>query len=91
MVRTVRGVGGGLELVTRPESITIGDVIEKLEGSTQLLECVGASTQVCVIQPSCKLRKVLAEAERIQMEYLRSIKTLRYRQPGSQLVHLHKT
>ena len=90
MVRTVRGIGGGLELAVKPESITIGQVIELLEGSTQLLECVGSEKPICVIQPSCKLRRVLAEAERIQMEYLRSIKLSDIAKPGVQLVNLTK-
>ena len=34
-----------------------------------MLECID-TPGVCVIQPACKLRKVLAEAERRQMEYL---------------------
>lgn len=89
-VRTVRGIGGGLELAVKPESITIGQVIEQLEGSTQLLECVGAETPICVIQPSCKLRRVLAEAERIQMDYLRSIKLSDIAKPGVQLVNFTK-
>jgi len=84
-IRSVRGIGGGLELVARPDSITIGEVIEKLEGSTQLLECVTAQNQICVIQPRCRLRRVLAEAERIQMEYLRSIKLSDVAKTGIQL------
>lgn len=90
LVRTVRGIGGGLELACKPDSITIGEVIGKLEGSTQLLDCVGAQTPVCVIQAGCKLRRVLAEAERIQMDYLRSIKLADIAKPGSQLVQLTK-
>ncbi len=89
-VRTVRGIGGGLELAVKPESITIGEVIEELEGSTHLLECVGAETPVCIIQPSCKLRRVFAEAERIQMEYLRSVKLSDVAKPGVQLVSFTK-
>lgn len=84
-IRSVRGIGGGLELAARPESLSIGEVVEKLEGSTQLLECVSAQTQVCVIQPRCRLRRVLAEAERIQMEYLRSIKLSDIAKTGIQL------
>ncbi|MGN6136990.1 MAG: RrF2 family transcriptional regulator [Aureliella sp.] len=91
LVRTVRGVGGGLELAARPESITVGDVIEKLEGSTQLLECVTSQTQICVIQGHCRLRGVLAEAERLQMEYLRSVKISDIAQPGVQLVNFSHT
>lgn len=37
--------------------------------------CVGIE-DVCVIQPFCKLKGVLAEAERVQRDYLNSV-TLR--------------
>lgn len=82
-VRSVRGIGGGVELAVQPESISIGSVIEKLEGSMQLLECVTSQTEVCVIQSACKLRKVLGEAERIQMEYLNSIRLSDIAKPGA--------
>jgi Rrf2 family nitric oxide-sensitive transcriptional repressor len=72
-VRSVRGVGGGLELARPPEDIRLGDVIEACEGSPHLLECVGTD-DVCIIQPACKLRRVLAEAERVQRDYLNSVR-----------------
>jgi Rrf2 family transcriptional regulator, nitric oxide-sensitive transcriptional repressor len=71
-VRSIRGVGGGIELGRRPEEIPLGDVILAFEGNMHLLECIGMD-DVCVIQPFCKLKSVLAEAERIQMDYLRGV------------------
>jgi Rrf2 family nitric oxide-sensitive transcriptional repressor len=71
-VRSLRGVGGGLELAASPESLRLGDVIRSLEGELHLLDCV-AIDNVCVIQPGCHLRQVLAEAERLQREYLNSV------------------
>ena len=68
-VRNVRGPGGGIELAREPVGITVGEVVTSFEGNTHLLECVG-TPGVCVIQPGCRLRGVLAEAERRQMEYL---------------------
>lgn len=73
-IRSVRGIGGGLELAMSPTAIAIGDVIRRLEGSMELLECVHAKQNVCVLQPDCRLRGVLAEAERLQMDYLCSIR-----------------
>ena len=71
-VRSIRGIGGGIELAKRPEDITLGEVIEALEGNMHLLECV--STQdVCSIQSFCKLKGVLAEAERLQLHYLDTV------------------
>jgi Rrf2 family nitric oxide-sensitive transcriptional repressor len=71
-VRNHRGPGGGIELARGPGSITVGRVILDFEGNTHLLDCVD-SPGVCVIQPGCTLRGVLAEAERLQMDYLNGI------------------
>ena len=68
-VRSVRGIGGGIELAREPADIPLGEVISAFEGSTHLLDCVQIEN-VCSIQSFCKLKGVLAEAERIQMEYL---------------------
>ena len=72
-VRTVRGVRGGVELAREPHEISLGQVIVELEGRLKLLDCV-AVENVCVIQPTCQLRHVLAEAERLQTDYLRGIR-----------------
>lgn len=90
-IRTVRGIGGGLELAVQPDCLTVGEVIEKLEGSTQLLQCVRSPVQLCVIQGNCRLRHVLGEAERIQMDYLRSVSLSDIAKPGIQLVNVSNT
>ena len=71
-VRNVRGIGGGIELAKLPEEIWLGDVVESFEGNMHLLECVDTEN-VCAIESFCKLKRVLAEAERIQLEYLNSV------------------
>jgi Rrf2 family nitric oxide-sensitive transcriptional repressor len=71
-LRSVRGAGGGIELGRRPEDIRVGDVIRAFEGNLHLLECI-ETDDVCVIQPFCKLRSVLAEAEQRQLDYLNSV------------------
>ncbi len=71
-VKSVRGVGGGIELGMLPEEISIGTVIATIESDTHLLPCVG-SDDSCVIHSFCKLKGVLSEAERIQREYLDSV------------------
>lgn len=71
-IRSVRGLGGGIELAVPLDEILLGEVIERFEGNLHLLECVGTEG-VCVIQPFCKLKGVLAEAERLQREYLNSV------------------
>lgn len=71
-VRSIRGVGGGIELARDPEQIRVGEVVLAFEGGMHLLECT-ATENVCTIQSFCKLLGVLAEAERLQVEYLNSI------------------
>tara|TARA_R110002111_G_scaffold262613_1_gene339540 strand:+ start:154483 stop:154902 length:420 start_codon:yes stop_codon:yes gene_type:complete len=71
-IRSVRGLGGGIEIAKSLDEIRLGDVIERFEGNLHLLECINTEN-VCVIQPFCKLKGVLAEAERIQLEYLNSV------------------
>jgi Rrf2 family nitric oxide-sensitive transcriptional repressor len=86
-VRSIRGLGGGIELARRPEAIIIGHVIQELEGNLRLLECTGVE-DVCVIQPGCRLRSVLARAERLQIDYLNSVKLSDIVEPGGQLLDI---
>ncbi|MCX7419000.1 MAG: Rrf2 family transcriptional regulator [Planctomycetia bacterium] len=72
-VRSVRGIGGGIELATTTDEVSIGEIVAAFEGSMHLLECVGTD-EVCVIQSYCKLRNVLARAEQVQVDYLKSVK-----------------
>jgi Rrf2 family nitric oxide-sensitive transcriptional repressor len=86
-IRNIRGVGGGIELLKAPEEISIGQVILDFEGNLNLLECVSVE-KICVIQPGCKLRHVLIEAERLQREYLKSVRLSDVVSPAGQLVEL---
>src|SRR5262245_37532373 len=63
-VRSIRGVGGGIELGRDPAHIRVGEVIAAFEGKMHYLECVESDQPVCVIQDHCKLRNVFAKAER---------------------------
>lgn len=71
-IRNHRGPGGGIELARAPAEIRLGQVILDFEGSVQLLDCV-STPGVCVIQPGCALRGVLAEAENRLVSYLQSV------------------
>lgn len=71
-VRSIRGIGGGVELATPPSDIRLGDLIQDLEGNMHLLDCV-ATENICAIQSFCSLKGVLAEAERLQLEYLNTM------------------
>lgn len=86
-IRTLRGVGGGLELARPAEEIAIGEVIQQMEGKLSLLDCT-AVNNVCRIQPGCRLRTVLQEAERRQLEYLNSVSLSEIAPAGEDLVQL---
>jgi len=86
-VRSIRGAGGGIEIARRPEDISVGQVIDDFEGNWHLLECVGVEN-VCVIQPGCKLRKVFAEAERLQSAYLHGVRLSDVVRTGGDLLEI---
>ena len=86
-VRSIRGVGGGVELAMAAEDINVGEVVTRFEGAMHLLDCV-AIDNLCVIQPGCKLRHVMIEAERLQAEYLNGIRLSDVVEPGRDLVEL---
>jgi len=86
-IRNIRGAGGGIELARRADDIRVGQVVLDFEGQMHLLECVGTD-EVCVIQPGCRLRRVLAEAERIQVEYLQAVRLSDVIQGDGQLVQV---
>jgi len=71
-IRSIRGIGGGIELARSVDDIRVGEVIEHMEGDMHLLSCVGTDDS-CRIHSFCKLKGVLAEAERLQKEYLTSV------------------
>ncbi len=61
-VTTRAGRGGGLQLAADPDTIDVGDVVTALEGRDGVLDCV-AEPGVCVLEPGCRLRRLLIEAE----------------------------
>jgi Rrf2 family transcriptional regulator, nitric oxide-sensitive transcriptional repressor len=88
-VRSIRGIGGGIELLRKPREIRVGQVILDFEGhgNMHLLECVGVEN-VCTIQPGCRLRTVLMKAEKLQMDYLNSVRLSDIVVPGGQLLEI---
>ncbi|HEU4751499.1 MAG TPA: Rrf2 family transcriptional regulator [Armatimonadota bacterium] len=60
-LRAGRGRTGGVQLARTPEEISVGDVVELFEGPVALLDCV-TRQEVCVIQPGCRLRRLLEDA-----------------------------
>jgi Rrf2 family protein len=60
LIKSVRGVGGGLTLARPPSSISLLEVFNALEGKIILVDCVDDSL-VCGRYPDCVTRKLWAE------------------------------
>lgn len=56
LVISSRGAQGGYTLSRSPESISVGDVLKVLEGSTTLVDCVGTEGTDCTNVCSCSAR-----------------------------------
>ena len=57
LVTTVRGAQGGYLLARAPEEITVGDIINALEGPVNISECVGDES-CCHKSGECRSRRV---------------------------------
>jgi Rrf2 family nitric oxide-sensitive transcriptional repressor len=57
-----KGKGGGIKLASSPSQIKLGDIIEQLEPSMDIVECFNLSTNRCRIIKSCNLKHYLKEA-----------------------------
>jgi Rrf2 family nitric oxide-sensitive transcriptional repressor len=61
-VETIRGRGGGLRLGVDPEKLRLGEVVRRLEGDMELVQCFGSAEPRCRIERCCGLRGALDEA-----------------------------
>lgn len=57
LVTTVRGAQGGYLLARPPEEITVGHIIDALEGPLSISECVG-NENLCRKAGQCRSRRV---------------------------------
>lgn len=62
LIETIRGRGGGIRILVKPDQINIGATIRKTEDDFHLVECFNCATDQCVITNVCRLKGVLHEA-----------------------------
>ncbi|EQC47115.1 Rrf2 family transcriptional regulator [Bacteriovorax sp. Seq25_V] len=62
IIKSYKGKGGGIALLVPADKINIGDLVRKLERDSKLVECFGSDGS-CIINPTCKLKKALMQAE----------------------------
>ncbi|MBR0156082.1 MAG: Rrf2 family transcriptional regulator [Clostridia bacterium] len=64
LVTAARGAQGGYTLARAPESISVGEVLKALEGSTALVDCVGTGGTDCENVCSCAARPLWLKLQR---------------------------
>ncbi len=69
-IATHRGAGGGFRLARPADSITLGEVVRRLEARHAIVECFRADGGGCVLTPRCRLKSRLAQAARAFLEEL---------------------
>ena len=74
-INSVRGPKGGHMLAKRPEEITMGEIVNVLEGGIDLTGCVGNPDE-CGRSVSCPTRSIWEKATKAMYDKLNSI-TLR--------------
>lgn len=57
LLRSTRGVGGGLKLARPAATITLADIVEAVEGPIALTSCLEvAGNQCCTLEGSCSVK-----------------------------------
>ncbi|TVQ54652.1 MAG: SUF system Fe-S cluster assembly regulator [Phycisphaerales bacterium] len=65
LIISERGVTGGYQLARRPEQISLAELIDAIEGPTELTRCCGehgrsATGESCSMESSCPIRRPIA-------------------------------
>jgi len=72
MVKSTRGVGGGVSLLKSPREVVLSEVIQLLEGSISPVECVD-NPETCPLSELCVTRKLWCELKEAISGVLESI------------------
>lgn len=56
LLRSSRGVGGGLQLARPAAAITLADIIEAVEGPIAMTSCMEDARSNCAIEPGCAVK-----------------------------------
>ncbi|HKY31313.1 MAG TPA: Rrf2 family transcriptional regulator [Candidatus Polarisedimenticolia bacterium] len=72
LVKSYRGMQGGYALARRPETITLADVVEAIDGPIALVDCQ-CDPDGCPQEEACTVQSVMGEVRRGIEEVLRGI------------------
>ncbi len=71
-IKSVRGPKGGHELAKPPEEITVGEIVELLEGGINLADCI-ENPDTCERSETCLTRGIWETATKAMSQELNSI------------------
>lgn len=74
LLRSSRGVGGGLQLARPAAAVTLADIVEAVEGPIAMTACLEEGRQECTLEEACALRPhwpMVNEALRGALEQVR--------------------
>ena len=72
LVKSIRGAGGGYSLARNPSEITLCSILEALEGSCALVDCV-EDKELCHRLPTCAAHEIWKEASEILKGYFEKV------------------
>ncbi|NOR15144.1 MAG: Rrf2 family transcriptional regulator [Candidatus Aminicenantes bacterium] len=72
LVKSIRGAGGGYILARHPEEIHLGEILQALEGTCCLVECV-EDHEYCERMSECATHEVWEHASNMLRDYFESI------------------
>lgn len=56
LLRSSRGIGGGLKLARPAAAITLADIVEAVEGPIALTSCIEHGSHQCTLEDACMVR-----------------------------------
>ena len=72
LIRSVRGRRGGYMLARKPAKISVGEIVEVLEGSLAVVDCVTDSDS-CDRSPECRTRDIWVDMTDVIQKQLYSV------------------
>ncbi len=72
LVKSIRGAGGGYTLARKPTEISLCEILEALEGSCALVDCV-EDKEFCSRIPECAAYDIWKEASNLLRNYFEKV------------------
>ena len=65
LISSYQGVHGGYTLLRRPESVTVGSIINAIEGKSNvpIVQCEAETAESCVIHDTCTIKDPLVKLQ----------------------------